>query len=190
MCVRACWRAPVCTRILVALESCEARTCSFQALTILLVWRRADILCPHPLVGTHTHSMVSKWTFELAQAIHFLHTLTPKIIHRDIKPGNVMLNHDLTCKLIDLGLSKTLSRAFIGMPAFKSGTQSLSQRILQNTTSCGLSVRDMAHVTPHVIATAPSGGGRPAPPAPPPGGPPRILQWRECCCSTNIYTHA
>jgi len=58
-------------------------------------------------------SMVSKWTFELAQAIHFLHTLTPKIIHRDIKPGNVMLNHDLTCKLIDLGLSKTLSRAFI-----------------------------------------------------------------------------
>jgi len=26
-------------------------------------------------------------------------------------------------------------------------------------------------------------------PAPPPGGPPRILQPRECSCSTNNYTH-
>jgi hypothetical protein len=59
--------------------------------------------------------MVSKWTFEVAQAIHFLHTLTPKIIHRDIKPGNVMLDQNHSCKLIDLGLSKTLSRASIGV---------------------------------------------------------------------------
>jgi hypothetical protein len=77
--------------------------------------RSATYSALNPLPCHYSCSMVSKWTVEVAQAIHFLHTLTPKIIHRDIKPGNVMLDHNHSCKLIDLGLSKTLSHAFTGV---------------------------------------------------------------------------
>jgi len=55
--------------------------------------------------------MVSTWAYDLAQAIQFLHALTPKLIHRDIKPNNVMLDKDLNCKLGDFGLCKTVTHS-------------------------------------------------------------------------------
>ena len=42
---------------------------------------------------------VEKWSYELAQALQFIHGHAPKIIHRDIKPHNVMLDFDLNCKI-------------------------------------------------------------------------------------------
>ena len=40
---------------------------------------------------------------DIAAGMHFLHTTTPPIIHRDCKSANVLLHDDLTCKISDFG---------------------------------------------------------------------------------------
>ena len=42
---------------------------------------------------------------ELAQALEFIHS--KNLIHRDIKPQNIMISHDFNLKLIDFGISKS-----------------------------------------------------------------------------------
>ncbi|CAI5481673.1 unnamed protein product [Closterium sp. Yama58-4] len=45
---------------------------------------------------------------EAAEALLFLHHLDPPILHQDVKPGNVMLNEDLSSKVGGVGLAKFL----------------------------------------------------------------------------------
>ncbi|GJP61942.1 hypothetical protein CLOP_g19061, partial [Closterium sp. NIES-67] len=45
---------------------------------------------------------------EASEALLFLHQLDPPILHQDVKPGNVMLNEDLSCKVGGVGLAKFL----------------------------------------------------------------------------------
>ena len=48
-------------------------------------------------------------TLCLAQGVRYLHERTPPILHRDIKPGNLMLSADKkTVKLGDFGVSTTM----------------------------------------------------------------------------------
>ena len=42
---------------------------------------------------------------DVISAVYFLHHMQPKIIHRDIKPQNVLLNKELSAKLTDFGWS-------------------------------------------------------------------------------------
>lgn len=46
---------------------------------------------------------------EVAAAIHFLHTRTPCLIHRDVKSANILLDSNYTAKLGDFGLTRQLS---------------------------------------------------------------------------------
>ncbi|XP_077487477.1 interleukin-1 receptor-associated kinase 4-like [Amblyomma americanum] len=46
---------------------------------------------------------------EVAAAIHFLHTRTPCLIHRDVKSANILLDRNWTAKLGDFGLIRPLS---------------------------------------------------------------------------------
>ena len=50
--------------------------------------------------------MVLDWVKQLADALNYLHTQTPPIIYRDMKPANVMLKPDGTVKLIDFGTAR------------------------------------------------------------------------------------
>merc|ERR1740129_2166237 len=49
-----------------------------------------------------------QWAFSAADALGFLHNLDCPIIHRDVKPLNLLLTKALDLKLTDLGLSKVM----------------------------------------------------------------------------------
>ncbi|KAK7391099.1 hypothetical protein VNO78_19460 [Psophocarpus tetragonolobus] len=43
---------------------------------------------------------------DVAEAIHYLHSLDPPIIHGDIKPSNILLDASFSAKLADFGLAR------------------------------------------------------------------------------------
>jgi serine/threonine protein kinase len=63
------------------------------------------------------------YTAEIVIALNYLHN--KGILYRDLKPENVLINHDGHIKLADFGLSKEnvndtdLSKTFCGSPACK-----------------------------------------------------------------------
>lgn len=46
------------------------------------------------------------YVIALTELLHFLHTLRPPLIHRDIKPQNVVVDAEGVCHFIDLGISR------------------------------------------------------------------------------------
>lgn len=49
-------------------------------------------------------------TASVCDALSYLHTLTPPILHRDIKPGNIKIHPNGTVFLVDFGLAKVASQ--------------------------------------------------------------------------------
>ncbi len=54
-------------------------------------------------------SEVLPWFEQVCQAIDYLHNRTPPIIHRDIKPQNIVITPDNQAILVDFGISKLYS---------------------------------------------------------------------------------
>lgn len=59
--------------------------------------------------GILTHSSVLRYTKDILNGLAFLHS--NGVIHRDFKPGNVLLQVDGLCKLADFGASSALGDA-------------------------------------------------------------------------------
>lgn len=53
-----------------------------------------------------THEQVRVLMYEVLVAVNYLHSA--QIVHRDIKPGNILVNSDCTIKLCDFGLARSI----------------------------------------------------------------------------------
>src|SRR5687768_7830028 len=58
---------------------------------------------------------ILRWTFELLDALDYLHSHKPPIVHRDIKPNNLKLTPRGNIVLLDFGLAKESSGNTAGM---------------------------------------------------------------------------
>ncbi|MBQ3692234.1 MAG: serine/threonine protein kinase [Clostridia bacterium] len=56
--------------------------------------------------GAQPEEAVIEWAKQLCEVLDYLHTRTPPIIYRDMKPANIMLRPDGTVKLIDFGIAR------------------------------------------------------------------------------------
>lgn len=55
--------------------------------------------------GKYEQKQVRKWAEQLGEALAYLHSQTPPIIHSDIKPANIMLTEEGNICLIDFNIS-------------------------------------------------------------------------------------
>ena len=46
-------------------------------------------------------------TAQIAQGMKFLHSCKHAVVHRDLKPQNVLLNEHMAAKIADFGISRT-----------------------------------------------------------------------------------
>uniref|UniRef100_A0A0K0DVI1 Protein kinase domain-containing protein n=1 Tax=Strongyloides stercoralis TaxID=6248 RepID=A0A0K0DVI1_STRER len=74
--------------------------------TYLLIFELAskgDLFEAVKKLGRLSEPTVSSITFQVTSALDYLHS--NNIVHRDVKPENILLNSDLTVKLTDFGLA-------------------------------------------------------------------------------------
>ncbi|MBO1334962.1 serine/threonine-protein kinase [Streptomyces sp. VRA16 Mangrove soil] len=55
--------------------------------------------------------LMVKWARQIAVALRGLHCLVPPLLHRDLKPDNVLLGQDRAVRLIDFGLAARMRAA-------------------------------------------------------------------------------
>ncbi|KAG2392038.1 hypothetical protein C9374_013523 [Naegleria lovaniensis] len=50
-----------------------------------------------------------------AKGMEYLHGMTPRVIHRDLKPGNILLDSHFEAKICDFGISRTVANTTTAM---------------------------------------------------------------------------
>lgn len=65
---------------------------------------------------------VQRFAREIMEGLLFLHSSIPLVVHRDIKPQNILLTHDGHCKLADFGTIKIIQETKVANGKFLAGT--------------------------------------------------------------------
>lgn len=75
--------------------------------------------------GHFDFEAVMSWGRQLLDALHYLHSLTPPVIHKDIKPANLKLKEGNQIIVLDFGLSKTMDQTSLirGFSAYYSSPE-------------------------------------------------------------------
>jgi len=81
---------------------------------------------------TIPEQQIFRWTLELCKAVFVFHACTPPLAHRDIKPGNLMLNANNMIVLTDLG---SVSEASLTVTSRKQAIAVQEQAAVQCTSS-------------------------------------------------------
>ncbi|ELR13699.1 protein kinase domain containing protein [Acanthamoeba castellanii str. Neff] len=86
-------------------------------------------------LNCHGHSTLAKLriAIEIVEALHHLHSREPPVLHRDLKPGNVLLMGDGTVKLCDFGLSRyreasALYTGLAGTPRYMASDDRVTEK--------------------------------------------------------------
>ena len=58
-----------------------------------------------------------KWMIQMCDALAYLHSRTPVILHNDIKPANIIINHNDDICLIDFNISTDVQDVVLGFTA-------------------------------------------------------------------------
>lgn len=56
--------------------------------------------------GVQSQENVIRWAKQLSEVLLYLHSQSPKVIYRDMKPANIMLKPDGSVRLIDFGIAR------------------------------------------------------------------------------------
>ena len=60
-----------------------------------------------PMIALTWQDPQLRMMMDITSAIGFLHSRSPPVLHRDVKPDNALVTNCFTCKLTDFGVSKT-----------------------------------------------------------------------------------
>jgi len=88
-------------------------------------FRREAVMLMEESAGLLPERRVLSWAAQICDVLHFLHTQSPPIIYRDMKPSNVMeQDGNGVCKVIDFGIARfwkpgrTKDTLILGTPGY------------------------------------------------------------------------
>lgn len=90
-------------------EYAAAGSASSQRIFIFLEYCTGGSVASHlRTYGPLEEPLMAKYAQQLLEGLTYLHSLTPPVVHRDLKCANLLLTHDANIKIADFGCSKWL----------------------------------------------------------------------------------
>eukprot|EP00996_Jenningsia_fusiforme_P005393 NODE_634_length_2032_cov_12.181039_g585_i0.p1 GENE.NODE_634_length_2032_cov_12.181039_g585_i0~~NODE_634_length_2032_cov_12.181039_g585_i0.p1 ORF type:complete len:436 (+),score=43.00 NODE_634_length_2032_cov_12.181039_g585_i0:124-1431(+) len=96
--------------------SCYGSSVCGGSLFLILEKMSSSLACALLIYGRFTERQVKNYVSQVQRALQYLHERN--IVHRDVKPANVLLGDDGRCKLSDLGLASVTLHEVVGTPLF------------------------------------------------------------------------